>query len=258
MQAKTKKAKALPPRRSIYFLPNLFTISALFAGFYAIIAALKGVYDNAAIAIFIAMIMDSLDGRVARMTHTTTPFGAELDSLSDMVAFGVAPALIAYSWALSNLGKFGWLAAFIYTSCVALRLARFNTQENKSKHYFAGLPCPAAAAVIAGLIWANKAHDLPPVWLTISLALITIALGALMVSNINFRSFKDFNLKNNVPFIVILSVVLILVFVSIDPPRVLFAIFALYALSGPCTALWNKFRKNKPLDQNNEPPDLLN
>ena len=246
MKPKAKKITSETlQKRNFYLLPNLFTIGALFAGFYAIVSALSGAFDHASIAIFIAMIMDSLDGRVARLTHTTTPFGAELDSLADMVAFGVAPALVVYSWTLYSLGKVGWLAAFIYAAAVALRLARFNTQESKSKRYFTGLPCPAAAAVIAGLIWASKAQTLLSSFANIIVAVIVIALAVLMVSNLGFRSFKDFDFKNDISFFVILEVVLILVLIAIDPPIVLFTAFTLYAITGPATWVWNKFRKNK-------------
>lgn len=232
--------------RGIYLLPNLFTIGALFAGFYAIVAALKGQYENAAVAIFVAMLMDSLDGRVARMTHTETPFGADLDSLSDMVAFGVAPALVIYSWSLINLGEFGWLASFLYTAAVALRLARFNNQINKSKRYFQGLACTPAAGVVAGIVWAGK--FLYPLGMIscISIAVIMIILGALMVSNIRFRSFKDFDFKEHVSFVVILVTVIILVAIALDPPFLLFAFFAIYALSGPSATIW-ELRKKKQL-----------
>jgi CDP-diacylglycerol---serine O-phosphatidyltransferase len=231
--------------RGIYILPNLFTISALFAGFYAIVAALKSSYDNAAIAIFVAMIMDSLDGRIARLTQSVTSFGAELDSLSDMVAFGAAPAIVIYSWTLYSLGKFGWLASFIFIAGVALRLARFNTQINQSKRYFQGLPCPAAAAVLAGITWVGKDFGAPNQIPNIAIAIITIFLGILMVSNVRFRSFKDLNLKNNVPFAVILILVLAIVFISIDPPKVLLAIFATYALSGPIMTIWELRKKRE-------------
>ena len=243
------KKTNLPQRgRGIYLLPNLFTIGALFAGFYAIVAALKGRYEDAAIAIFIAMLMDSLDGRVARLTHTETPFGAELDSLSDMVAFGVAPALVIYSWALINLGKFGWLAAFVFTAAVALRLARFNTQVSKSKRYFQGIPCTPAAGVVAGIVWAGK--DLVPLnqFSCIIIASMIVLVGALMVSNIRFRSFKDFDFREHVPFVVILSTVLILVCIALNPPFVLFAVFTIYALSGPIATIW-ELRKRKQLRQ---------
>lgn len=230
----------------IYLLPNLFTIGALFAGFYAIVAALTGMYDHAAISIFIAIIMDGLDGRVARLTNTVTAFGAELDSLSDMVSFGVAPALVMYSWALSNLGKIGWLAAFVYTASTALRLARFNTQLAKTdKHYFQGLSSTAAAALMASVIWLCRDLDIPPHSLSILLALLTTALGILMVSNVRYQSFKDANLKNHVPFVVILIVVVIIVLISIDPSKVLFAVCFIYACSGPVATIWGLHRRRK-------------
>ena len=231
-------------RRGIYLLPNLFTITALFAGFYAIVAAMRGHFDSAAIAIFVAMIMDSLDGRVARLTNTESAFGAQLDSLADMVSFGVAPALVVYLWSLASIGKVGWLGAFVFTVAVALRLARFNTQLGEGgKRYFKGLPCPAGAGVIAGLVWAANdfgfsGHALS--WLVMA---ITVAVGLLMVSNIRYRSFKDLDLKGTVSFVAILVVVLVLVFVALDPPQLLFAIFFLYALSGPVAFIWQGKRR---------------
>ncbi|MCK4870336.1 MAG: CDP-diacylglycerol--serine O-phosphatidyltransferase [Gammaproteobacteria bacterium] len=232
--------------RGIYVLPNLFTISALFAGFYAVVAGMKGLYGTAAIAIFVAMVMDSLDGRVARLTNTQTAFGAELDSISDMVSFGVAPALVIYSWSLHSLGKIGWLAAFIYTVGTALRLARFNTQlDQHDKRYFQGIPCPAAAGVLAGLVWLATDFAITGWPIAIVAAVLTVFMGILMVSNIRFRSFKDLNLKHNVSFLTILFIVLVLVLVAIDPPEILFTIFFLYALSGPVTTLWQIRQKRK-------------
>ncbi len=236
-----------PPRpRGIYILPNLFTIGALFAAFFAIISAFKGKYDSAAVAIFIAMIMDSLDGRVARLTNTMTSFGAEFDSLSDMVAFAVAPALLAYSWNLSSLGKFGWIAAFVYTAAVALRLARFNTQiENTGKKYFQGIPCPAAAAIVTSLVWICFDYTFTnqtTIWL---LALTMIIVAVLMVSNIRYYSFKEIEFKKNVRFIVILIMVLLITLVAIDPAKVLFIIFASYAISGPIGTIWGLKQKKR-------------
>jgi len=231
-------------QRGIYLIPNLFTISALFAGFYAIIAAMRGHYENAAIAIFVAMLMDSLDGRVARITNTTTPFGAELDSLSDMVAFGIAPALVVYTWGFTELGKFGWLAAFVYAVAVALRLARFNTQVNKSKRYFQGLACTPAAGVLAGMIWVTQDLSLTGQWVQILIACSSIFLGVLMVSNIRFRSFKDLDLRDHVPFTIILIIVLIIVFISFAPSYILAALSILYALSGPVGTIL-ELRKKK-------------
>jgi CDP-diacylglycerol---serine O-phosphatidyltransferase len=224
--------------RGIYLLPNLFTTAALFAGFYAVIAAMRGLFDDAAIAIFIAMVADTLDGRVARMTNTQTAFGAEYDSLSDMVAFGIAPALLVYSWSLSHLGKLGWLAAFVYVAATALRLARFNTQaHDQDKRYFQGLPCPAAAGVLASAVWLGFAFDMTGFLITLTLTILTLCAGALMVSTIRFHSFKKFDLKGKVPFIVVLIPILIIVAIAIDPPQILFAIFFVYALSGPVLTL---------------------
>lgn len=239
-------------RRGIYLLPNLFTTAGLFAGFYAIVAAMKGLFDVAAIAVFIAMIADSLDGRVARLTNTQTAFGAEYDSLSDMVAFGVAPALIIYNWSLHSLGKIGWLGAFLYAAAGALRLARFNTQVGTAdKSYFLGLPIPAAAAILTGLVWVGHQYGSPHTIANISIACFTIVIAGLMVSNIRYYSFKDFNLKNKVPFVTILIVVLTFVAISIDPPEVLFLIFLGYGVSGVIYTFWTRqksrrSRKNIP------------
>jgi len=232
--------------RGIYLLPNLFTTAALFGGFYAVLASMNGDFEKAAIAIFVAMILDGLDGRVARMTNTQTAFGAEYDSLSDMVAFGLAPALVVYQWGLFSLGKFGWMAAFIYTAAAALRLARFNSQHDTAdKRYFTGLPSPAAAAVLAGGIWVAVDNDFTPgifAWL----AAIAVALtGLLMVSNVRFHSFKEFDFKGKVPFFAIVVVMLIFAVVLSEPPIVLFAIFFAYTLSGPVLALHRRFSKDK-------------
>ncbi len=241
--------EAHPRGRGIYLLPNLFTLTALFAGFYAIVAAMKGFFEDAAIAIFIAMVMDLLDGRVARLTNTQTEFGAQLDSLSDMVSFGLAPALILYVWGLSNLGKAGWLIAFVYAACVALRLARFNVQHDVADNrYFKGLPCPAAAAVMASIIWNVQQYNLNNAMAYLVTAALTIIISLLMVSNVRYYSFKNYNLRNKVPFIVILFILLFFVIISVDPPLVLF-IFALgYAISGPLIFL-NRKRKKKDKDR---------
>ena len=238
-------------RRSIYLLPNLFTTAAFFFGFYAIVAATNDKFEHAAVAVFIAMILDGIDGRVARMTNTQSEFGAEYDSLADLASFGLAPALVMYEWSLSSmrdvswqLGKLGWLAAFIYAVAAALRLARFNTKASSTdKRYFQGLPSPSAAAVIVGMVWVcfdagieggAVAHLAWP---------LTVITGALMVSKISYYSFKDVDFQNRVPFFVILVVVLVFVFLAIDPPVVLFSGFFLYALSGPVIALMRRFRK---------------
>lgn len=225
-------------RRGIYLLPNLFTTACLFAGFYAIVAAIGGRFEPAAIAIFVAMIMDGLDGRVARLTNTQSAFGAEYDSLADMISFGLAPALVMYVWSLSSLGKLGWLAAFVYTAGTALRLARFNTQVGRAdKRYFQGLASPAAAAVMAGFVWIGQSYQLEGRVIAIIAFVVTALMGVLMVSNVRYRSFKDLDLKGRVPFVAILVVVLVFVLISIDPPQILFTVFALYALSGPVITL---------------------
>ncbi|EKE01063.1 MAG: CDP-diacylglycerol-serine O-phosphatidyltransferase [uncultured bacterium] len=232
--------------RGIFLLPNLFTIGSFFAGFFAIIASFKGSYDNAAIAIFVAMIMDSLDGRVARMTNTMTAFGAEFDSLADMVSFAIAPAVLAYTWGLSVLGKFGWLSAFVYMVTVALRLARFNTQiGNVDKRYFQGLPCPSAAAVVTSFVWICYDFAFTSNLAMVILAFVMIIVGILMVSNIRFRSFKDAELKDHVPFVVILITVLVVVLITFDPSKVLFVVFAGYAISGPVATVWGLQQKKR-------------
>lgn len=228
------------PHRGIYLLPNLFTTAALFCGFYAIVASINGKFEIAAIAIFVAMVLDGIDGRVARLTHTESKFGAEFDSLADMVSFGLAPALIMYLWKLSELGKIGWLVSFIYVACGALRLARFNTQaETSDKHYFQGLASPAAAAVVAGLIWNGSLINqfVPNTTMPILAIVITFLAGILMVSNVRYHSFKGVNWRSKVPFVTILMFVFLLVFVSADPALVLFVIFFGYALSGPILTL---------------------
>lgn len=236
-----------PRSRGIYLLPNLFTTAGLFAGFYAIVAAMKGIFDLAAIAIFVAMIMDGLDGRVARLTNTQTAFGAEYDSLSDMVAFGVAPALVVYSWSLTNMGKLGWLAAFIFVAAGALRLARFNTQVGTAdKRYFQGLPIPAGAGVLASMVWLGNQYAIPGVSISFLVAILTVLVAVLMVSNVRYHSFKQVNFKERIPFVGILIVVLIFVGISIDPPKVLFLVFFCYALSGPVFTLRN-LRKTRLL-----------
>jgi CDP-diacylglycerol--serine O-phosphatidyltransferase len=220
-------------RRSIYLLPNLFTTGALFAGFYAIVQAMNSKFEYAAVAIFIAMVLDGLDGRVARLTHTESEFGAEYDSLSDMVSFGVAPALLMYEWAFRSIGKWGWFAAFIYCVGTALRLARFNTNiEVVDKRYFQGLPSPAAAALVAGFVWVmldNHFTGFELRWIAVG---VTVFAGLSMVSNLRFYSFKDFNMRKSVPFIAIFLLALFFILLSSYPPGVLFLLFLGYALSG--------------------------
>lgn len=235
-------------RRGIYLLPSLFTTGALFAGFYAIIEALKGHFAIAAIAVLVAIVLDGLDGRVARLTQTQSDFGAEYDSLSDMVSFGVAPALIVYEWSLAGVGsisggggELGWLAAFVYAACSALRLARFNTQVGKTdKRFFQGLASPSAAAVVVGMVWLTHDLGIEGQSLWVASLLVTIAAGLLMVTSIPYYSFKDLGTARRVPFIGSLAVVLVFVFIWIDPPVVIFAGFAIYALSGPA---WWGYRR---------------
>ena len=236
-------------RRGIYLLPNLFTTAALFAGFYAIVQAMNQRFEHSAVAIVVAMVLDGLDGRVARLTHTQSEFGAEYDSLSDMVSFGAAPALVIYEWALKDLGRFGWIAAFVYCAGAALRLARFNTNiEVIDKRFFQGLPSPAAAALVAGFIWLASDNKIPVSdygipWVA---AFLTLYAGITMVSNVPFYSFKDINLRRSVPFAVILLVVLAFVLVSTDPPLVLFLLFVGYGVSGYVFWLWKSRRKPEP------------
>jgi len=226
------------PRKGIYILPNLFTTGALFAGFYAIVQAMNGQFEYAPIAIFIAMIMDGMDGRVARWTHTESDFGAEYDSLSDMVSFGLAPTLVMYEWALSGLGKLGWLAAFLYAACAALRLARFNVQVGSvDKRYFVGLPSPSAAALTMGLVWVMHAYGVPGKELSFVALGFTVFAALAMVSNIRYFSFKQFNVKERAPFMAVIAVVLVFVLISLDPPQVLFMIFLAYSVSGPVGAV---------------------
>lgn len=240
------------PQRAIYLLPNILTTAALFAGFYAIVAALKGYFDTAAIAIFIAMIADGLDGRVARLTNTQSPFGAQYDSLSDMAAFGIAPALIIYSWSLIKLGKIGWLVAFLYAAATALRLARFNIQAS-DKRYFSGLPCPSAAGIIASIVWMGSSYELPGTAISVPVAALTAIVALLMVSSIRYSSFKSVDFKGNVPFFTVVIAVVTIVAIAIEPPEMLFAIFFIYLISGPVMTLWQmrKLRKMRKTDHKN-------
>ncbi len=239
-----------PRRKGIYILPNLFTLAALFGGFYAIVMAMNGRFEQAAIGIFCAMVLDSLDGRVARMTNTQSAFGEQMDSLSDMVSFGAAPALIVYEWALKGMGKAGWIAAFVYCSGAALRLARFNTNiAVVDKRFFQGLPSPAAAALVMGLIWVvtdigESAKSLPwMVWLAFG---FTLYAGLTMVTNVPFYSFKDVNFRRTVPFIAVVAIALGIAVITIHPPIVLFGVFVFYGLSGYGVYVWKRM-KGKPV-----------
>jgi CDP-diacylglycerol---serine O-phosphatidyltransferase len=228
-------------RKGIYILPNLFTLGGLFGGFYAVVMAMNGRFDLAAVGVFSAMVLDSLDGRVARMTNTQSAFGEQMDSLSDMVSFGAAPALVAYEWALNGLGRWGWIAAFVYCACAALRLARFNVNTGVvDKRWFQGLPSPAAAALVTGFIWlaTDYGFEGPQLrWFMFGLALYA---GLTMVTNVPFYSFKDISMKRSVPFAAIVLIALGIAVINIDPPVVLFALFVAYGLSGYVVYVWRR------------------
>jgi CDP-diacylglycerol---serine O-phosphatidyltransferase len=242
----------------IYLLPNLLTTASLFAAFYSIVSSMKGQYEAAAIAMFIGMIADGLDGRIARLTNTQTEFGAQYDSLSDMVTFGVAPSLLLFNFTLSQLGKFGWLVAFVYTAAVALRLARFNTQlETADKRYFQGLPCPPAAAVMASFVWLCYQHEWQNILISIITSILALSASILMVSNLRYYSFKEVDFKGKVPFLYVLVFIILIVVIFLNPPIVLFVGFSLFALSGPvCTLLsLQKMRKQRSkLDKDKKVP----
>ncbi|VUZ23379.1 Uncharacterised protein [uncultured Comamonas sp.] len=237
-------------RKGIYILPNLFTLAALFGGFYSIVMAMNGRFTLAAYGVLCAMVFDSLDGRVARMTNTQSAFGEQMDSLSDMVSFGVAPALISYIWALNGLGRWGWIAAFVYCSCAALRLARFNVNTGVvDKRWFQGLPSPAAAALVVGFIWlmddygvVRGSDDGLLTWRQMSWVMfgLTLYAGLTMVTNAPFYSFKDINFKRSVPFAVVVLIPLVIALINIHAPSVLFAVFAIYGFSGYGVYLWRK------------------
>lgn len=240
-EPQSTEAQVHKRRKGIYILPNLFTLAALFGGFYAIVMAMNGHFDQSAIGVFCAMVLDSLDGRVARMTNTQSAFGEQMDSLSDMVSFGAAPALIAYEWGLRGLGRWGWVAAFVYCACAALRLARFNVNTSVvDKRYFQGLPSPAAAAVVAGFIWmmtelgVERGQSAWLSWHQITWVMFALTLyaGLTMVTNLPFYSFKDLHMKQSVPFASIVLIALVLAMISISPAVVLFCMFLVYGLSG--------------------------
>lgn len=240
-----------PRRKGIYILPNLFTLAALFGGFYAIVMAMNGRFEQAAYGVFCAMVLDSLDGRVARMTNTQSTFGEQMDSLSDMVSFGAAPALIAYEWALKGLGKPGWIAAFVYCSCAALRLARFNTNlAVVDKRFFQGLPSPAAAALVMGFIWLMDNQGFKGggegAWLMWTTFGVTLYAGLTMVTNVPFYSFKDVSFKRSVPFIVIVAIALFIAVINIHLPGALFGLFMVYGLSGYGVYVWKRV-KGRPV-----------
>ncbi len=233
-------------RRGIYLLPNLFTTAALFAGFYAITAAIAHRYEFAAVAIFIAMVLDGMDGRVARLTNTQSAFGAEYDSMADLTSFGIAPAIVLYIWSLSSLGKLGWVAAFVHAAGAALRLARFNTQVTTAdKRYFQGLPSPSAAAILAGFLWFGLEHGFSGEGMrhiALALALMT---GLLMVSNFRYYSFKDVDLRGRIPFVRVIVMMLAFAVIFTNPPLMLFALFTAYAISGPVVTLLMRKRRRE-------------
>lgn len=249
-------------RRGIYLLPNLLTTTALFFGFYAMVAAINNEFQNAAIGVLIAMIMDGLDGRVARLTNTQSDFGVQYDSIADMVSFGVAPALVMYQWALADLaslgpvwGKLGWLGAFIYAACAGLRLARFNTQSGVAdKRYFQGLPSPPAAAAVAGMVWAGNRLGLGGVVMGIPALVLTVLAGILMVSNVRYYSFKEIDFRYRVPFIAMVLLVLVLAATSVHPPLVLFLVALVYMSSGPALTVVQRRRRRKRAAAERSPP----
>lgn len=233
-------------RKGIYILPNLFTTAALFAGFYAIVQSMNGQFEYAPAAIFIAMVMDGLDGRVARWTKTESDFGAQYDSLSDMVSFGLAPALVMYEWALSGLGRIGWLAAFLYAAAGALRLARFNVQSGTvDKRYFVGLPSPSAAALTMGLVWVMHSYGVPGREISFLALGFTVYAALAMVSNIRYFSFKQFNVKERAPFVAIIAIVLVFVLLAYETGTALFLIFLAYGLSGPAGAIGRLYQRRQ-------------
>jgi CDP-diacylglycerol---serine O-phosphatidyltransferase len=245
--AQTAEASPRPPRKGLYILPNAISLAALFASFYAIVMAINGRFEAAAIGIFCSAILDSLDGRVARMTHTQSAFGEQMDSLCDMVSFGLAPALIVYIWALQGLGRFGWMAAFVYCAAAALRLARFNVNIGiVDKRFFQGLPSPAAAALVMGLIWvmddAGFKHVAKIDWLAWAAFAVTLYAGLSMVTNAPFYSFKVVGGRRTVPFAVIVAIVLFIAVINIDPPTVLFTLFCLYGISGYVVYAYRKWK----------------
>jgi CDP-diacylglycerol---serine O-phosphatidyltransferase len=248
---------ATPPqrKRGIFLLPNLFTTAGLLAGFFSIISSINHNFSVAGIAIFIAVVMDVFDGRIARMTNTQSKFGAEYDSLADMTSFGLAPALLSYQWALHDFSKYGWIVAFVYVAGAALRLARFNTQVGSvDKKYFQGLASPAAAAVIAGMVWVCADNQLEGESLRWLMLTLTIFTGVMMVSNVRYTSFKDVNFRDKVPFVSVIIIALVFIVIAFDPAIVLFVFFFGYALSGLVTTLYLIHRKRQEKRSKHQPP----
>ena len=254
------RAKAVLParKRGIYLLPNIFTTLNLFAGFYAIVQGMNHEFEKSAVAIFVAMILDSIDGRVARLTHTQSAFGAEYDSLTDMVSFGAAPALVMYEWALRDMGRLGWIAAFVYCVGAALRLARFNTQLSVAdKRWFQGLPSPAAAALVAGMIWVFNDYHVAGGEVRWLAAAVTVYAGITMVSNVKFYSGKDINLRRAVPFSVVLVLVFALLLISIEPSHVLWGVMLAYGVSGYVMWMVNRWRAEASQKQYHDIRDAI-
>jgi CDP-diacylglycerol--serine O-phosphatidyltransferase len=248
MKSKRKRRSRRSGKRGIYILPNLFTSASLFGGFFAIIAAIQGRYETAAIAILISCVFDGLDGKIARLTHSTSLFGTEYDSLSDLVAFGVAPGILAFQWALEPFGRLGWLACFMYVICGALRLARFNVQKNQVEaSFFKGLPIPAAACFIASLILFTTAVGGMPESRHILIIVLVYILSFLMVSSIRYPSFKEFELKKQKPFNVLVATILMFMVVAYKPKIMLFFILIVYILSGPAITLY-RLRKKRDME----------
>jgi CDP-diacylglycerol---serine O-phosphatidyltransferase len=253
-----------PRRKGVYLLPNLITTGALFAGFSAVVAAMDGNFVTAAVAIYIAMVLDGMDGRVARMTSTESEFGKQYDSLADMVSFGLAPALVFYLWGAKHLaelgwlwGKLGWLVAFFFAVAAALRLARYNSRVSSAdKRYFEGLPSPSAAALVAGLVWVSTVLEASGVFAMFAGLAVTAMAGALMVSRLAYYSGKDVNLGERIPFGYVLLIPAVFILISLNPPTVLFVLFFGYALSAPAVAIWRLVRRRKRrLAQDDEPAE---
>ena len=232
------------PRRGVYLLPNLLTTAALFAGFYSIVSSIGGNFVKASVALLVAQLLDGMDGRVARMTHTQSEFGAQYDSMSDNLAFGVAPALLAFQWSLHSLGKLGWVAAFIFVAGAALRLARFNIQINTvDKKFFVGLASPAGAGIVWATVWALTEAGVSGESVAWMMVVMVPVIGALMVSPVRYYSFKDLSDRGRVPFVVLLIAVMVIAIIALDPAKVLLAIAVLYALSGPVFEVWRRLRQ---------------
>ena len=242
-QPKLKSVDTKKPAMGFYVLPNLFTTAGLFAGFYAIMQARLGHFEAASLAIYVAMIMDIIDGRLARLTNTQSAFGSEYDSLSDMVSFGVAPAMVLFEFVLSGLGRFGSLVAFIYIACAALRLARFNVAKTDDKSYFTGVPSPGAAAMLASIVWVLVDYQIDPSGISVLLAIVMAALALAMVSNIRYRSFKDFEFRDKIPFVGLIVLVLAIALVYMDPPMAFLLIGTVYMVSGALFYVLAKFRR---------------